>query len=82
LFYWRDKTGHEVDIIIEDAGKLLPVEIKSGKTIGLEFFKNIGYWCRLSGVNRSFIVYSGKQKQKRSTGLEVLNWRTAVLDGL
>ncbi|MCY7356702.1 MAG: ATP-binding protein, partial [Rudanella sp.] len=32
LFYWRDKTGHEVDVIIDEAGKLIPIEIKSGQT--------------------------------------------------
>jgi len=25
LFYWRDKTGHEIDIIVDNAGKLLPI---------------------------------------------------------
>ncbi len=47
LFYWRDKTGHEIDVIVDDAGKLLPLEIKSGKTIHSEFFKNLDYWKKL-----------------------------------
>lgn len=75
LFYWRDKTGREIDIIVDKAGKLLPVEIKSGQTITTEFTKNITYWSRLSGVEKAIVLYGGRQHQKRSTGVEFWNWR-------
>ena len=75
LYYWRDKTGHEVDIIIDDAGKSFPIEIKSGKTIGSDFFKNLNYWRNLSGVKKSLLIYAGLQNQKRSDNSEVINWR-------
>ncbi|MFN9115910.1 MAG: ATP-binding protein, partial [Bacteroidota bacterium] len=41
LYYWRDKTGHEIDVIIDKGKSLIPVEIKSGKTIVNDFFKNL-----------------------------------------
>jgi len=75
LFYWRDKTGHEIDLIIDNSGKLLPIEIKSGKTISNDFFKNIDYWCKLSNIKKSMLLYSGNEYQKRSNGTEVYNWR-------
>ncbi|WP_396178222.1 ATP-binding protein [Flavobacterium sp.] len=48
IYFWRDKTGHEVDVIIDNAGKLIPIEIKSSKTISTDFFKNLKYWNKLS----------------------------------
>lgn len=75
IYYWRDKTGHEIDVIIDNGGKLLPVEIKSGKTLNSEFFKNIEYWSKLSGVEKSVLLYAGEQNQKRTTGKEIMNWR-------
>lgn len=78
LYYWRDKTGHEIDVIIDNAGKLLPIEIKSGKTLNAEFFKNIEYWSKLSGAEKSVLLYAGEQNQKRTTGKEILNWRNLV----
>ena len=78
LFYWRDKTGHEIDIIIDNAGKLLPIEIKSGKTINTEFFKNMDYWSDLSKVKKSMVLYAGSQNQKRSNGRDTLNWRSLM----
>ncbi|MES2140014.1 MAG: ATP-binding protein [Bacteroidota bacterium] len=78
LYYWRDKTGHEIDLIVDNAGKLLPIEIKSGKTINSEFLKNLVYWNKLSGEKKSVLLYGGELNQKRSTGTEILNWREII----
>jgi predicted AAA+ superfamily ATPase len=78
LYYWRDKTGHEIDIIVDEGGELLPIEIKSGKTINTEFFKNIDYWSKLSNTERSILLYAGEPSQKRSNGKEILNWRSLI----
>lgn len=77
LYFWRDKTGHEVDCIIEKAMTLIPVEIKSGKTISRDFFDGLDYWCELSGNNPelSFLIYGGDEDQTRSNA-KVLGWRS------
>lgn len=82
LYFWRDKTGREIDLILEEASKFIPVEIKSGKTIHSEFFKNIKYWMKLSGSKEGKVVYAGDSNQKRSEGIEVISWRNLdELDG-
>ena len=73
LYYWRDKTGHEVDIIIDNGDTLIPIEIKAGKTINTEFFKNLLYWNNLSGMKNGYLIYTGEELQKRSNGIEVIN---------
>lgn len=75
LFYWRDKTGREVDVVIDQVDHLIPVEIKSGKTIHAEFFKNLAYWMGLSDTRRGVVIYSGDQNQSRSNGIQVHSWR-------
>jgi predicted AAA+ superfamily ATPase len=74
LFYWRDKTGHEIDVVVDYQGKLTPIEIKSGKTINSDFFKHLKYWNNLSKNANSLIIYSGNQEQERSDGTLVTNW--------
>lgn len=78
LYYWRDKTGREIDIIVDNAGTLTPVEIKSGKTINSEFFKNILYWNALSGEKQGYLIYAGEQEQQRSNGIEVIGWKSFI----
>lgn len=75
FYFWRDKTGREIDLIIEKQRVTYPCEIKSGKTIQKDFFKNLLYWNKLSGSRKAFIVYPGAQEQKRSNGTEFLNWQ-------
>ncbi|MCF6360879.1 MAG: ATP-binding protein [Cyclobacteriaceae bacterium] len=76
LFYWRDKTGHEIDIIVDSETGITPIEIKSGMTISSDYFKNLRYWNKISNVKSSIVLYAGNQKQNRSDGISVLNWRS------
>jgi len=75
LYYWRDKTGHEIDVIVDNGDELIPIEIKSGKTLNSEFFKNMDYWRKLSKYKMYVLLYGGEQNQKRSDGNQVFNWR-------
>ena len=75
LYYWRDKTGNEVDVIMDDAGKLTAVELKAGETISSDFFKGLNYF---SGLNKKpvqrLLVYGGEEEQKRSNGVVIKAW--------
>jgi uncharacterized protein len=75
IYFWRDKTGHEIDVILDDSENLVPIEIKSGKTINTDYFKNLKYWNNLSGINKSILIYSGNQEQLRSDGTLITNWK-------
>lgn len=74
LYFWRDNTGHEVDVIIDTMEKLYAVEIKSGKTITDKFFTAILYWFKISGEKSGAIVYAGESDQKRSNNIEIVPW--------
>ncbi|MDD4107412.1 MAG: ATP-binding protein [Prolixibacteraceae bacterium] len=74
LYFWRDKTGREIDLIIDTPSETIPVEIKAGKTVHQEFFKNIRYWLKLSGEKNGKVLYAGDTEQKRSEGTEVVSW--------
>ena len=82
LFYWRDKTGHEVDLIIDSFPLLTPIEIKSGKTVQADFFRNLKYWTSLNKSDQAILLYGGSEKQMRSNGFQVLPWRTLAEDNL
>ncbi len=81
-FYWRDKTGHEVDLIIDEAGELTPIEIKSGQTVNSDYFKNLSYWLKLSQMNAGKVLYAGDEQQVRSNGIKVMNWRQYFIQAI
>jgi uncharacterized protein len=75
FYFWRDNTGHEIDLISEEPGGLYPIEIKSGKTITDDFFKGLLYWFKISGAQSGTVVYTGETGQKRSSNIEILPWK-------
>lgn len=74
LWFWRDNTGHEVDILIESGNRLVPVEIKSGQTVTDEFFRPVEYWKRLSGTDEGIVIYAGNTSQRRTSGIKIVGW--------
>ncbi len=76
FYFWRDRTGHEIDLIIDKHDQPLSFEIKAAKTISRSFFKNLEYWQKLSGASpdTSFLIYTGEQEQRRSIA-RVLPWQ-------
>ncbi len=76
LYFWRDKSGHEVDCILEHGKGLVPIEIKSSETINSDFFTALTKWNQLAenDASNGYVVYGGKEKQIRSQGIAV-SWR-------
>lgn len=75
LYFWRDSKGNEVNLLIEENGKIVPIEIKSGMTVQPSFFGGLEYWNKLSEGNGGRLIYGGDQLQKRSNGITLLPWR-------
>ena len=72
LYFWRDSLGTEIDLLVEKANSLLPIEIKSGQTITDDYFKSMSAWLRISGMEKGWVIYAGAEKQVRSNGITVL----------
>lgn len=74
LFYWRDRTGNEIDLLLDQSDDVVPVEIKSSTTFHLDFLKGIRYWQKLNPkLKSSYLVFNGKEGQVEKT--KILNWK-------
>ncbi len=76
LFFWRDSKGKEIDCLVEEAGRLIPIEIKSGRTFNQDFLSNLKYWNGISDnpPENTFLVYGGEKDYPTSYG-NVIGWR-------
>jgi uncharacterized protein len=76
LYFWRDRAGREIDILLDQGNQLLPVEVKSGQTVAQDFFLGLERWQSLAGAaaGRAWLVYGGDGRQSRSLA-EVVPWR-------
>ncbi|MBJ6368165.1 ATP-binding protein [Snuella sedimenti] len=82
LYFWRDSKGNEIDIVIDNFDALIPIEVKSGKTITQDYFKGLRFWSTITGFKGGMVIYAGADYQKRSNGFEVipLNLLTEKID--
>ena len=77
LWFWRDNTGNEVDLLFESGTRLQPVEIKSGATMVSDWLRGIEKWRSLVGADAlpGWLVYGGEDAYSRA-GIEVFPWRS------
>lgn len=75
-FFWRNSTGHEIDLLLEEGERLRAVEIKSGETITDDFFKGLKYFQKISSEpeGQFHLLYGGEKDYSRKHG-QVLSWR-------
>jgi predicted AAA+ superfamily ATPase len=76
LFFWRDSTGHEVDVLVETPLGLRPIEIKSGTTFASDWLSSLQKWQKVSKENQQVpqLVYGGDESYERG-GMKVWSWR-------
>ena len=72
LGFYRDRSGHEVDLLYTIADRLMAVEIKSGQTVTADFFKGFPF-IESALKNRILgkaLVYGGERREKRE-GIDI-----------
>lgn len=76
LYFWRDSNGNEVDVVVEYGDRLMPIEIKSGKTVNRDFFTGLEKWLALAGraALNPTLVYGGADIFDHQ-GVKVVGWQ-------
>lgn len=85
IYYWRTSHGEEIDFIIEDAGKLIPIEVKTGTKATPEATKELVRFSRLfaSRVKELILVNLSDREILLNGGVKVrpfqkFMWRDLV----
>ena len=75
-YFWQDSQGKEIDCLLVEGEKALPIEIKSGKTIDNSYFSNLKYWRNLAEMPKDYgyVVYGGEKTLKTSIG-SFISWK-------
>jgi hypothetical protein len=76
-YFWNAAGAHEIAMLIDIGGKLVPIEIKSSRTINSQFFDSLKYFQAISGAEpqNSYLVYGGIETQNRSIAT-VIGWNS------
>lgn len=79
IYFYRDKSQYEVDLIWKNGRDLIPIEIKSGQTYRKEFNKNLEYFSGLAKdrVPGSYIIYTGEDGQGEINNCQLINYKNS-----
>jgi uncharacterized protein len=59
-YYWRTAGGAEVDLVLNYGTELIPIEIKSGRTVRQDWAKHIRSFMRdYPDAKRGYVVHDG-----------------------
>jgi predicted AAA+ superfamily ATPase len=76
LYFWRDSSGNEVDVVLETASGLKSIELKSGSTFASDWLSGLSKWTQLSQEKQHppQLVYGGDESYERN-GVQVWSWQ-------
>lgn len=76
ICFWRDSGGHEIDLLIDQGARQVPVEVKSGQTVAADFFRDLDYWRHLAGQPEgpAAVVYGGEASYLHKD-VAVVSWQ-------
>lgn len=75
-YFWSDRNMSEVDLLIDEGGKLFPMEIKAGQMVKSDFFKGIKVFNEASGNDPSLsnVIYGGESSYLHPQGVQIRSW--------
>jgi uncharacterized protein len=75
LYFFRDQSGNEIDLILEFGDTVSSIEIKSAQSISSDYFKGLHYYKTLAGDTntKQYLVYGGKNSYERS-GIKIFSY--------
>ncbi len=74
LFFWRDRTGNAVDLLVEYGQNILPMEIKAARTYHPDFSSNIRKFLSYSNAQKGLVSYAGDRAVGSNTNIPTIPW--------
>ncbi len=78
VFFWRTQAGAEVDLLIVEGRRILPIEIKLGSSFDRHGFARLRQCMSDLGLRRGWVVTSGREVRRLAPGIELVPWEHLV----
>lgn len=74
LFFWRTQAGAEVDLLIVEGRRILPVEIKTGSAVDRYAVAGLRQCMKDLGLRRGLVVSMAGERRRLSPDIEIIPW--------
>lgn len=75
LYHWRLASGQEVDFVLEEGGRLLPVEVKVSASVNPGYARHLRKFCELhTNAPRALLLSSDPTVRTLGPGVIAAPW--------
>jgi len=76
LYFWRDQSGNEVDLLIYSGRSCFPIEFKLSQSYHSDFKKGIERWLGIENnpAESGYVVYCGEHVVQSNTSVPAVPW--------
>jgi hypothetical protein len=74
VFFWRTQAGAEVDLLIVEGRRILPVEVKLGASVDRHGLAGLRQCMSDLGLRRGWVVSSAREARRLAPGIELVPW--------
>ena len=74
LFFWRTHAGAEVDLLVVEGRRILPIEIKVGAAVSQYAVAGLRQCMKDLGLRRGWVISTARERRRLSPGIEIIPW--------
>lgn len=74
FFFWRTQAGAEVDLLIVEGKRILPIEIKLGAAVNHHAAAGLRRCMQDLGLRRGWLITSSTERRRLSPEIEIIPW--------
>ena len=74
LFFWRTHAGAEVDLLIVEGRRILPIEIKTGAAVDRYAVAGLRQCMKDLGLRRGWVISTARERRRLSPDIEIIPW--------
>lgn len=74
LFFWRTQAGAEVDLLVVDGRRILPIEIKLGTAVDMYALAGLRQCMKDLGLRRGWVVSAAPERRRLSADIDLVPW--------
>jgi predicted AAA+ superfamily ATPase len=75
IFFWRTQAGAEVDLLIVDGRRIIPIEVKLGAGVDPRSLAGLRQCMADLSLRRGFVVTTGTERRSLGRAIELLPWQ-------
>jgi hypothetical protein len=77
-FFWRTQAGAEVDLLIQNGRRVIPIEIKLGAAVQARDLAGLKQCMKDLGLRRGVVIANSSEPRAIGRDIDVIPWRDVV----